>query len=100
MGSLRFGSVHAGACGCHQRRSVLRPLRVDRSTPDAVLCRTTRLSGVRLRGVTADDGDLAQQRAAWERRRRRSRRLQDLGLALLALGVLVLAYVALTYSPS
>lgn len=36
----------------------------------------------------------------WERRRRRVRRTQDMGLAVLALGVLVLAYLALTYAPT
>jgi hypothetical protein len=37
----------------------------------------------------------AQQRAEWERGRRRARRAQDIGLLILTLGVLILAYVAL-----
>jgi hypothetical protein len=49
--------------------------------------------------TSQDSGASDEQRAAWERRRRRLRRAQDLGLALLALGVLVLAYLALTYVP-
>lgn len=44
--------------------------------------------------------DRNDKQLEWERRRRRARRVQDLGLALLALGVLVLAYLALTYSPA
>jgi len=40
------------------------------------------------------------RRLDWERRRRRVRRTQDIGLALLALGVLVLVYLALTYAPT
>lgn len=46
-------------------------------------------------GLGRDDRHLAA-----EERRRQLRRRQDAGLALLALGVLVLAYLALTYSPS
>ena len=41
-----------------------------------------------------------ERRIAAEQRRRQLRRAQDVGLALLALGVLVLAYLALTYSPT
>lgn len=42
-----------------------------------------------------DRNDREQQRTEWERRQRRLRRAQDLGLLLLTLGVLVLAYVVL-----
>ena len=42
----------------------------------------------------------SDQRLEWERRRRRVRHTQDVGLAVLALGVLVLVYLALTYAPS
>jgi len=41
----------------------------------------------------ADDRVVAQ--AEWQRRQARVRRLRDFGLLLLALGVLVLVYVAL-----
>jgi lipopolysaccharide/colanic/teichoic acid biosynthesis glycosyltransferase len=40
-------------------------------------------------------GELDQRRREWQRRQRGLRRAQDIGLALLALGVLVLVYVAL-----
>jgi len=49
---------------------------------------------------TDNDGSRDNRRAARERRQRQLRRAQDVGLALLALGVLVLAYLALTYSPT
>ncbi len=49
--------------------------------------------------MTAEDGGARHPRQEWEKRQRRMRRLQDLGLLLLALGVLVLAYIALTYRP-
>jgi len=39
--------------------------------------------------------DVQARRAAWERQQRRVRRSRDLGLLVLALGVLVLIYVAL-----
>jgi len=39
-----------------------------------------------------------QRRQAWEQRRQRLRLLQNVGLAALALGVLVLCYVALLAS--
>ena len=45
-------------------------------------------------------GSRDERRIAAEQRRRQLRRAQDVGLALLALGVLVLAYLALTYSPT
>jgi hypothetical protein len=48
--------------------------------------------------VTADEHDLETQRAAWLQRQRRLRRAQDIGLVVLALGVLLLAYVALVAS--
>jgi hypothetical protein len=38
--------------------------------------------------------DVEGRRAAWERQQRRVRRGRDLGLLVLALGVLVLVYVA------
>lgn len=53
-----------------------------------------------LRGVTAGEDDAARRREEWERRQKRMRRLQDLGLLLLGIGVLVLAYIALTYRPT
>ena len=46
---------------------------------------------------TVSDMGPDDTRIEWERRRRRVRRTQDIGLALLALGVLLLAYLALTY---
>lgn len=49
--------------------------------------------------VTAGDDGAHRQRQEWERRQRRLRRLQDLGLLLLGIGVLVLAFIALTYRP-
>ena len=42
-----------------------------------------------------DDEDLEERRDAWRRQQARVRRGRDLGLLLLALGVLVLVYVAL-----
>ncbi len=39
--------------------------------------------------------DVERQRLEWERGQRKLRRIQDLGLLLLALGVLVLAYAVL-----
>jgi hypothetical protein len=45
-----------------------------------------------------DDHDLEAERAAWERRQRKLRRAQDVGLLVLTLGVLLLAYVALVAS--
>ena len=39
--------------------------------------------------------DVHAARAKWERQQRRVRRTRDLGLAVLALGVVVLAYAAL-----
>lgn len=48
--------------------------------------------------MPADDQDLEAQRAAWERRQKKLRRAQDLGLLILTLGVLLLAYVALVAS--
>lgn len=45
-----------------------------------------------------DDHDLEAQRAAWERRQKTLRRAQDVGLVVLTLGVLLLAYVALVAS--
>jgi len=42
--------------------------------------------------------DLEARRAAWQRQQRRVRRGRDLGLLVLALGVLVLIYVALLAS--
>jgi hypothetical protein len=39
--------------------------------------------------------ELDERRTEWQRRQRGLRRAQDIGLALLALGVLVLVYVAL-----
>ena len=52
-------------------------------------------------GVASDSvGSRDERRIAAEQRRRQLRRAQDVGLALLALGVLVLAYLALTYSPT
>jgi hypothetical protein len=47
--------------------------------------------------VTQSD-DLNARRAEWLRRQQRVRRTRDFGLLLLALGVLVLAYVALLAS--
>ena len=47
----------------------------------------------------AENLEASDQRLEWERRRRRVRRTQDIGLAVLALGVLVLVYLALTYAP-
>lgn len=48
--------------------------------------------------MQANDHDLERQRAAWERRQKRLRRAQDIGLVTLTLGVLLLAYVALVAS--
>lgn len=48
--------------------------------------------------VEADPDELERRRAEWERRQKRLRRAQDVGLLLLTLGVLVLAYVALVAS--
>ena len=48
--------------------------------------------------VTADEHDLEARRVEWERRQKRLRRAQDIGLVVLALGVLLLAYVALVAS--
>ena len=63
--------------------------------------RRFRASGARLRRVDTVSGmGQDDKRIEWERRRRRVRRTQDIGLGLLALGVLVLAYLALTYAPS
>ncbi|MGI8536876.1 MAG: hypothetical protein ACR2K2_10340 [Mycobacteriales bacterium] len=45
-----------------------------------------------------ESSDRAQQRTEWERGRRRARRAQDVGLLILTLGVLVLAYVVLATS--
>ena len=45
-----------------------------------------------------DGQDLEGARAEWERRQKRLRRAQDVGLVILTLGVLVLAYVALVAS--
>lgn len=45
-----------------------------------------------------DDAEPEQQRAAWERRQKKLRRAQDVGLLVLTLGVLVLVYVALVAS--
>lgn len=39
--------------------------------------------------------DLEARRAEWQRQQKRSQRLRDLGLLVLALGVLLLAYVTL-----
>ena len=47
-----------------------------------------------------DNSDLAMRRVEWERQQRRVKRSRDLGLLLLALGVLVLVYVALLASGS
>jgi hypothetical protein len=46
----------------------------------------------------ADEHDREAARAAWEQRQKRLRRAQDLGLVVLTLGVLLLAYVALVAS--
>lgn len=43
--------------------------------------------------------DHEQARLEWERRRRRLKTMQNIGLFVLALGVLLLAYVALTAEP-
>jgi hypothetical protein len=48
--------------------------------------------------VSAEHPDLEQRRAEWERRQRKLRRAQDIGLVVLTLGVLLLAYVALVAS--
>jgi hypothetical protein len=48
--------------------------------------------------VDAEHADLERRRAEWERRQRRLRRAQDIGLVVLTLGVLLLAYVALVAS--
>lgn len=45
-----------------------------------------------------DERDPEAQRAAWEARQKRLRRAQDIGLIILTLGVLLLAYVALVAS--
>ena len=45
--------------------------------------------------MNADEHDLEARRAAWQRRQKRLRRAQDIGLIVLTLGVLLLAYVAL-----
>jgi lipopolysaccharide/colanic/teichoic acid biosynthesis glycosyltransferase len=42
-----------------------------------------------------DSEDVEHRREEWQRRQRGVRRVQDVGLALLALGVLVLVFVAL-----
>jgi hypothetical protein len=42
-----------------------------------------------------DRDDFELQRQEWQRRQRRLRRTQDVGLLLLTVGVLVLVYVAL-----
>jgi hypothetical protein len=42
-----------------------------------------------------DSDDRERRRQEWQRRQRGLRRVQDVGLALLALGVLVLVFVAL-----
>jgi hypothetical protein len=48
--------------------------------------------------VTEDEADIERRRAEWEQRQRKLRRAQDAGLVVLALGVLLLAYVALVAS--
>jgi len=48
--------------------------------------------------VDAEQNDLERRRAEWERRQRKLRRAQDIGLVVLTLGVLLLAYVALVAS--
>lgn len=45
-----------------------------------------------------DIDDPEARRAAWQRQQRRVRRSRDLGLLVLALGVLILVYVALVAS--
>ncbi len=45
--------------------------------------------------VVTHSDDVDARRAEWVRRQQRLRRTRDLGLLLLALGVLLLAYVAL-----
>ena len=45
-----------------------------------------------------DIDDREARRAAWQRQQRRVRRGRDLGLLVLALGVLILVYVALVAS--
>lgn len=62
------------------------------SAPAAVLDAT-------LPDVAVEGDDAREQRARWDRRQKRLRRLQDLGLVLLGIGVLVLAFIALTYRP-
>ena len=49
-------------------------------------------------GPVARPADLERRREEWERRRRRLRTAQNVGLAVLAIGVLLLAYVALVAS--
>ena len=56
--------------------------------------------GARLSAVTTERTSSSDRHAAAEKRRKQLRRMQDAGLVLLALGVLVLAYLALTYSPA
>ncbi len=51
-----------------------------------------------LRRVDLDADDLERRRTEWERRQRRLRRAQDIGLLILTVGVLVLAYAALAAS--
>ena len=53
---------------------------------EAQICHTSRVDDVE---------DLEKRRAAWRRQQARVRRGRDLGLLVLALGVLVLVYVAL-----
>lgn len=48
--------------------------------------------------MTSDAPDPRAEHEAWLRQQRRLRRLQDLGLVVLTLGVLLLAYVALVAS--
>ena len=70
--------------------------------PSGRRVRASRHAGARddtLPSVTAGDDAGRQQREEWERQRRRMRRLQDLGLVMLGIGVLVLAFIALTYRP-
>ena len=50
--------------------------------------------------MTTERTSSSDRHAAAEKRRKQLRRMQDAGLVLLALGVLVLAYLALTYSPA
>jgi hypothetical protein len=48
--------------------------------------------------VDPSQSEAERRRAEWERRQKRLRRAQDIGLVILTLGVLLLAYVALVAS--